>query len=316
MLIAPKFYQYHIEIIRSLESQGANVIFYPEMVYSIFYRLLAKISQKIEKYLQYKYMQSLLNEELSDDFHIVFVIRGVALSSSIMESMRDRFTGARFIMYQWDSNNQNNYQSIIKYFDNVATFDMVDAKKYGLKYLPLFYIDCFADLKGKREKKYDLVFYGAFHSDRLKIVKYFHNKLLENNMKFKSHLYITKLALFRFLITGVIPIRDVSFFSTSKVSFDEIVESYSETLAVLDVELSIQNGLSMRTFETLGAKLKLITTNKNIKKEQFYNLEKIAVIDRKKPDLDVGFIKTKIEEESDFTRFHIDSWVDQVITVD
>ena len=312
LLLAPKFYFYHAEIIKSLESLGAKVTFYPEMEYSLFYRLIKKISHSTEKLLAERYMRRVLAEVSLNTYDIIFVIRGCALTPLSLKCMHGFFPNAKFVMYQWDSMRQNNYRSIIEYFDYVYTFDMVDATEYNLAYLPLFYIKTFQKVYKKR-KIYDLVFHGAYHSDRLEIVKFFYEKCKKGDFNFKSHLYISKLALLRLVISGCISIKDIKFFKTQVISFNEIVESYRKTFAVLDVELSIQDGLSMRTFEALGSNLKLVTTNGNIKAESFYSSDRIMVIDRKNLNIDVNFFRSNIVDSQDFKEFSIDSWVGKVL---
>lgn len=313
LLITPTFYHYHTEIKKALIKAGAVVDFYPEMNYSSFYRVLSKLSF-FKKYLKDKYINSLLNSIEDNDYDIVFVIRGGSLTSSNMVILKEKLPLANFIMYQWDSTRQNNYIQLIKYFDVVKTFDMVDSQKYNIEYLPLFYTDHYKKLAtSKKDKKYDLVFYGAYHSDRLKIIKFFDNKLKSNNLTFKIHLYVTKLALLRLLVTGVISFHDLKYFKTYSVSFDDVINAYSQTTTVLDIELAIQNGLTIRTFETLGSNLKLITTNHNIKNESFYDSSRIMVIDRKNLNINLDFFNKENIINKEFEKFHIDSWLKKIL---
>ena len=314
LLIAPKFYFYHIEILKSLKRSGFDVSFYPEMLYSLFYRFSKTLSNRIDVYLKDKYIKKILKSiETDNNYDVVLVIRGCSLTPKSMKSMHMILPNARFIMYQWDSMKQNNYKSIIKYFDKVFTFDMVDAKKYGLIYFPLFYTNHFKYIVHKA-KKYDVVFYGSYHSDRLDVVKRFHKECHKKNLNFKSYLYITKLALLRLLVTRKIDIKDISFLHTHKSTLKDIIESYSRTRSVLDIELPIQDGLSIRSFETMGANLKLITTNKNIKNECFYDSKKIMVVDRDNIHIDIDFIKSNIIIDKEMKRFHIDLWLHRVLS--
>ena len=314
LFIGPKFYHYHTEVIKSLESKGAKVTFYQEMIQSIIYRFSNKLSKKLDNYLKNKYLNTILEETVEHMYDIVFVIRGGYLSSAWLEELHIRLPNAKFFMYQWDSIRQNNYLPLIKYFDKVQTFDMVDAKKYSLEYLPLFYTQHYKKLqKEKKTSKCNLVFFGAYHSDRLEIIKYIDELFKENNLIFKYHLYITRLALFRLLLTGVVSLKDIHFFKTHSVSLAEIIERYRESDAVLDIELSIQNGLTMRTFETLGGNLKLVTTNENIKEESFYDTEKIMYIDRNNLQINLDFFMKETNLNNEFEEFHIDTWIQKVL---
>ncbi len=314
LFIAPKFYYYHSDIVKSLEFQGSYVTFYPEMIQSVLYRISNKFSAMLENYLRNRYLKSILDDTKENMYEIVFVIRGGYLSPLWLEALRLKLPNAEFVMYQWDSTRQNNYLALIKYFDSVKTFDMIDAKKYNLDYLPLFYTRQYRELqKEKKVQKYDLVFFGAYHSDRLKIIKYIDKLFKKNNLVFKYHLFVTRLALFRLLLTRVISLNDLPYFKTYSVSSDEIIETYKESSAVLDIELSIQNGLTMRTFETLGAHLKLVTTNENITKESFYDPNTIMYIDRNNINLELDFFKKTRDIDNKFDEFHIDSWIKNIL---
>jgi len=76
------------------------------------------------------------------------------------------------------------------------------------------------------------------------------------------------------------------------LSADDIIDLYSCSTVILDINHPKQSGLTMRTFEALGAGKKLITTNAEIKKYSFYNEDNICIIDRDKPELNVEFFKT------------------------
>lgn len=172
LFIAPKFYGYHQEIIDYMESNGADVTFFAEDIYTPFYRFSNKIIPKLADSIKKKYIDMIVNDTVKNAYDIVFVIRGGILSSNIMEKIKINLPNAKYIMYQWDSNNQSNYENIIKYFNIIKTFDRKDAKKYNLKYLPLYYSKKYEDLKyNKKNKLYDIVFFGAYHSDRLEIIK-------------------------------------------------------------------------------------------------------------------------------------------------
>ena len=63
--------------------------------------------------------------------------------------------------------------------------------------------------------------------------------------------------------------------SFKSLSSNEIVSYYDRSNIVLDISHPGQSGLTMRTFETIGAGKKLITTNADIKNYPFYNPENI-----------------------------------------
>lgn len=315
LFISQTAHYFHTEIVNSLIRQGCKVTFYPEMIYSLFYRFSNKISLRLKIYLEKKYINKIIENIGRDSYDFVFIINGATLSKPSLEYLHEKLPKAIFIMYQWDSIRQNNYKSIIEYFDYVHTFDMCDAKQYNLIYTPLFYVDRYAEVaKNKKDIEYNLVFFGAYHSDRLEIIKQIAKLLEQNKLIFRHHLYVSKLSLLRLVITGEISIRDIDFFKTHPVSLDDIVDSYTRSDAVLDIELPIQNGLTIRTFEALGAGLKVVTTNKNIISESFYDPYRIMVIDRQNINIDMNFFVYKNEESNMYKQFHIDRWLHNIFS--
>lgn len=309
LFVAPRFYNYHTQIIDFMESYGADVTFFAEDIYTSFYRFLNRVIPKLANLLKNKYRDLILTDVELNNYDYVFVIRGGILTQSMMEKIKSKLINARFIMYQWDSNKQSNYKNIIKYFDIVKTFDQNDANYFQIKYLPLYYSKQYEKLKhNKSDKEYDIVFYGAYHSDRLSVVKYISNYCIDNNLKFKYHLYITKMGLVRLLILGILKFDDLKYLKTYSVDMKSIINVYKQTYATLDIELNIQNGLTMRTFETLGSGLKLITTNKNIEKEPFFNKKNIIIIDRDNLDLDLNFFKKPFYNDLILEKYSFENW--------
>ena len=101
----------------------------------------------------------------------------------------------------------------------------------------------------------------------------------------------------------------MAFLKTYSVKTNNIIDIYKQSFSVLDIELSIQDGLTMRTFETLGSELKLITTNKNISKESFYDQNNIMILDRKNINLDLNFFKTSFITDEKLLQYSFEHWI-------
>jgi hypothetical protein len=67
----------------------------------------------------------------------------------------------------------------------------------------------------------------------------------------------------------------------------------------------------MRTFETIGAGKKMITTNSEVKKYPFYNPNNIVVINRNNIELQKDFFLKKYENVSDevYEKSSIEGWL-------
>lgn len=308
LFIAPKFFGYELEIKKELESFGAEVTFFAEKPYSLYYRVSRHIGKRFEKKAEKSYLDTILASVESFDYF--FLIRGEIITEDFLKSLKQKNPNAKFIMYQWDSvKNNPNYVHLMKYFDKVSTFDMVDAKTLNIDYLPLFYIKKYENLELSHDKIYDIVFFGSYHGDRLEVVKKVSFECERLGLNFKHHLFIPRLALLKRLLFFKIKFEDLKYLSTKSVSTEEILESYKVTKAVLDIENPGQNGLTMRTFEVLGAGLKLITTNKKILDEQIYEKSSAMVLNREKMKIDENFLENEANTIALVKKFYIDSWV-------
>ena len=101
---------------------------------------------------------------------------------------------------------------------------------------------------------------------------------------------------------------DLKYITVGRISQERIIEAYSNASAVLDIEHHKQNGLTMRTLEVLGAGLKLITTNKNIRKEDFYSESNVLIIDRGMPNIDKDFLLRRSNIPLS-KKYSIESWI-------
>ncbi|SON50962.1 hypothetical protein [Vibrio tapetis] len=318
LFIAPVFYGYEKHITDALTSLGAKVTFLPEMDNSFLSRVAKKVSSNYWSRLQRKNLKKISTAANNDDFDYVFIIRGAGLTTDFMKYLKLSQANAKFFLYQWDSYRQNDYRDIIPYFDFVSSFDVADSKELNIPYQPLFYLPIYegVGLSKGDEKKYDLSFVGAYHSDRLNIIKFFDKEMEKDGLKFHYHLYLKKIPLLVRLISGEISLRDVKYIKTYSLTMKDVVDNYSFSKAVLDVELNIQTGLSMRTFEVLGSGLKLITTNHNILEHDFYDMKNMAVIDRNKLHYDSDLFSDRGSiMETDISNYSIFGWIDRVFDV-
>ena len=110
--------------------------------------------------------------------------------------------------------------------------------------------------------------------------------------------------------------KDFRDFSKNKIRYkklnsEEIVRYSNRSKVVIDIQLPNQEGLTMRTFETLAMSKKLITTNSEIKKYEFYNPNNICVINRQKIDIPDNFFKSKFQSLKDdfYKEYSISYWL-------
>ncbi|MDA9199462.1 hypothetical protein N9O59_05390, partial [Schleiferiaceae bacterium] len=135
----------------------------------------------------------------------------------------------------------------------------------------------------------------------------------ENNFTMFSYYYMQSKSVYFFKSLFDSAFSDFNFkeLSFKPLSVDEIVSYFKEASIVLDINHPEQRGLTMRTFEALGAGRKIITTNSEIKTYSFYDANNIFVIDRDCVVLDKAFFALDFNPIDEDTLFEmsITGWI-------
>ncbi len=295
LYIGPASFHYDQDFIKKLIDLGAIVNFFdlknihPD---TLLFKVLKKLKLKNAEAHKNKFFEKTLLKKNND---YVLVRHGYQLDAAYLEKLRAANPHAKFINFHWDSiRPQYNYLHIVKYFDKIFSFDIKDCEDHSeINYLPLFYLDIYGGFKknglhNPKEKKSDLLFIGSWrNTERYNLIKLTEKLCRQFNLRFQHYLYFSLKNQMYSAKNGVITKQAKS----KKLSHKEILDLFATTNTIIDFPSSFQTGLTIRTFETLGAGKKLITTNKNISNEPFYNAEFINIIDMDNFTLDVDFIK-------------------------
>ncbi len=281
---------------------------------SIFLRAFSTIFPALINAITDKIYSKFLSE-CAVDFNIVFVVNGQTLSPKILRILKKQYPSAKYYLYMWDSfSNRPKTIDKLVFFDSISTFDPKDAIEYSLNFRPLFFSDKKRNIKSS-EIQFDWSFIGTSHSDRYSIIK----KIISLNPTKKSFVYLYLQAKWVFWIMKLTnkslrrsKLNDFKFVPLSKL---DVAEVFSLSGAILDIEHPKQVGLTMRTFEVLGAGKKLITTNKYIKDYDFYNPNNICIVDRILPNIPDYFFDSIYQELPDSLNFKycISGWLDNVL---
>lgn len=325
LFFAPNSFGYEYEIKKELERQGAVVEFYDERPSNTsFVKALIRLNKKRIRFYTNRYFNAVISKYQPDYFDFVFVLRGEAMSPIIIQNFRSFFPSAKLILYLWDSIKNNNTLEIIPFFDKVYTFDGVDSHTYlNLNFRPLFFLPEYREIAKIPFPLIDnIVFVGTVHSDRYFFIKKIEVYLKKYNFSTDFYFFFQSKLLYlkkRFTDRSFkgLSLKDFSFVPLGKT---DLIQKVSNSSVVLDIQHPNQNGLTMRCIETLGAKRKLITTNTEISKYDFYNKSNIFIISRDyfstNKDLEElsQFIKIPYQEVDSvvYEHYSIESWVDEV----
>lgn len=319
LFISPSFFGYEIEISNKLQELGANVFFIDDRpnnnaITKAFIR--TTLGRKIIKNQLKKYFFNKLNKWNNVNFDYVFVNTPETFTNvEIISLFKMKLAGVPFILYMWDSlNNRKSTKNILHFFDKCFTFDKEDAKNLNLNFRPLFFTDKYKNI-ALNNLQNDICFIGTAHTDRYLFVKKI-TKNLGKNLNIYNYFYLQNSFLYVFnklfnkSFKSVL-FKDISFKSLSNQNVAIII---SNSKAVIDIHHPKQTGLTMRTIEVLGAKKKLITTNKDVYNYDFFNSNNIHIVDRSNPKIDLKFLEgSNIDIPLEiYNKYSIQGWIEEI----
>lgn len=289
MLIAPLFFGYYQEMIKELELMGCEVDYICDAPSnSNISKAIGRVNKNLIKGSTKKYFENkVLPKIKGKKYDNVMIVGGMtfAFTPEMIEQIKEMNPQARFTMYQWDSEkNLPSSISIHSYMDQLYTFDLNDCEQMSkYKFLPLFYTRIYEEIgKEKVDKyKYACSYIGTAHPQKFKDINMM-SDMMKNIMKkqFIYHYMPSKLKfIYHKLFAPEFKGATMDDFQTEKLSSNEVVQIFKDSACILDAPQAGQTGLTIRTIECLGAKRKLVTTNKDIKKYDFYNESNILVFD-------------------------------------
>lgn len=305
------------EIAKKLEQLGANVDYYDERPSNNnFTKGIIRLKRSLLQLKINKYYNKILLEIKDKKYDFLFVNKGEVVPEFFLEDFKKQQPNCQCIFYTWDSfSNNKNALTILKYFDKKFSFDSDDAVKYGLEFRPLFYLDFYQEIdliKNVRINN-DLLFLGTAHSDRYRISNNIANWCDKHNLKAYCYYYMQGRFVYFYK-----KMFDKTFkeFDYKKLSFEslnakDLFQLYLKSKVVLDINHPGQKGLTMRTFETIGAKRKMITTNAEVRKYKFYDPNNILIIDREDVRLTKEFFESDYKEvDKDlYKRMSLKGWL-------
>jgi hypothetical protein len=319
LLIATDFFGYAREIASLLESRGRKVLrFEDRPATDTFTKAALRIAPSLLAAKADAYFAEIAAHVRTQPIRDVLVIKGEALSVPAIRLLREALPTARFTLYFWDGygNMPADSSQKVGLFDRALTFDPVDARKDArLAYRPLFFPDRYAQLTAIRQD-IDLLFVGTAHGDRYPILRRL-ARALPPQLRFEQILYFPSRLIYRVRRIFDPRLRGArrSEFIFKPLGREEMLRLLARARVVVDIERPVQTGLTMRTFEALGAGRKLVTTNSSILEADFYNPANVTVIDRHKPAVDTAFLAAPYVSPpaSVLRRYTLSGWLDEVL---
>jgi hypothetical protein len=343
LLITPKFYGLE-KIIKSLLCEsGFEVIWLENITLPFDYHGTYSKFKFLRKLYYFVFLPDIryLKQELKkiDDlkFDILFSINAHIICPFLFRKLKSINPELYSVLYLWDSFSKYNWIKELKLFNRAITFDPKDSIKYHIEYKPNFYLKSSNSVN--QETKHDLIFVGKFNPERLTVIEkinslpdisdikfyirlwpatkiFFHNRFLYNFLE-KSGLkssWINNYLLNFEAIEGKV---NRAYIVPESLEYTVMQYHLLNSNVVLDIPYHRQSGYTHRVIEALANGRKIITTNSNISDECFYNSEQILVIDEKKPEIDVSWVKevTSFPVNKYFSGLELSEWLKSIINV-
>ncbi len=319
LLVSPKFFGYENEIRDELIHWGAIVDWLPDRPFNApMFKALVKIWPTSIFPLVDSMYERLINKYGAKYYDYILVINGQTLSSDMLRLLRSNFPAAHYVLYLWDSlNNRKHIQRNFEMFDRIFTFDPNDALSHSLSLRPLFFGRKFCmERMLNQEPRYQISFIGTAHTDRFAVVNRIRASLpLDINTYWYLYLQAPWVLSYYKIVNSDMRQARFSDFNFEPLSKEEVQLIFAQSRAILDIEHFKQRGLTIRTFETLGSEKKLITTNSDVRKYDFFLEDNICVIDRTNPVIPKKFLETPyvpltVELKN---RYSINGWLQEIL---
>ncbi|MDR1724925.1 MAG: hypothetical protein LBR28_00835 [Bacteroidales bacterium] len=325
-MFAPAFFGYEKHIKKRIEEMGAKVDFFDERPSN---NVWAKIFLRFGKSLMIgkidRYYRKIDNSIKNLSYDFVFVINIEAMPDWFIGKLKQKNEKAIFILYMWDSIFwKKNILTYADFFHRVYSFDRKDCKAHSDKLIfrPLFYLNDYAEIARNTEQnyKYDLSFTGSAHTDRYTVLKKIETAAKNHNWTFFNYMFLQRKSVFYlyFLTNRNFRHSKANEFRYRPLSKNEVLEVMSSSKVVVDIQGVNQLGLTMRTIEVLGAKRKLITTNAEIAKYDFYSPDNILIINRENPQIPKDFILSPYKEtlsQDIYHNYSLDGWIEDIFEI-
>ena len=297
LFVAPQYMELYKDITAEMERQQYKVDFIAEQSYmddpdnirgyARFAKFLTnrkKFKQKIDRI----WSQLLEKPEYGKNYDYCFVLDGQSISSVLFQVLRERNPNVKIINYLFDTTTGvYHFEKNFQYYDKVFSFDLNESKKYQINFLPIYWLPCDA----QSCPKHDIFGFGAIKDERyrlfVKLEKLAKKKGLSCYLKLYNFVNIKIMLLYRlrYVAYRLINLKNIispeallSSFSTKQVfSPNEFRRYIAGANIVVDTASRYQDGLTARFMWSLGLGKKIITTNFNVEKYDFYDPKQIFV---------------------------------------
>ena len=337
LLLCPNFYGYDKAIKAELYNLGAKFVYLKtaKIFRSSFrepgsFHFPSFLKRPFERRT---WTRNFEKEICNFSFDLFLCIENACFVKSFMSVLRLKNPNIKTILFLWDTykTQQGHFKNYRFLFDKVYSVDRTDALQYGLEYFPDFYISTPQSHVG--DYTYDISFVGtanrASTSHRIKIVDYVHPFCKEHHLH--SFLYLKvngspynssnffkrlemKMSRHRVYKQLILHYQAEQWFHFEPLALEECNKQQAKAQVILDINHKQRQGMTINCITGLAQGQKLITTNRKIKEESFYDPDMIYVLDEDSPHLDISFW-TRPNKKIDLSYLRLDNWLLHILDV-
>lgn len=267
-LIYPFAYGYIDFVVQELQSHSHITVTdiktdsikykYPNLGVKIWNGITKLFGKNIKK----EFFNKQIVQQIKEKQDIIFIIRPDLVDVSLLKELKNNTDS--FIAYYYDSCKKYPKQlEIAHFFDEIYSYEKEDIEEHNFIETTNFIYD---EKIASNEVKYD-VFNISSYDSRINEIDHISKVLFAAGLRIHFILFWFEKLSYPHLIS-----------TTKYLSLEETKKIISESKAMIDIQRLDQKGLSFRTFESLGYRKKLITTNSMVKNYDFYHPNNMLII--------------------------------------
>lgn len=257
-----------------------------------------------------KQVETQLNNDVFD-YALFFLANNYSLD--FIRYIKPKVKSGGMINYQWDGMQRYPFiYELLPFFDRAYVFNPSDLNdtKYSLLPTTNFYFDY--DLT-PLNVEYDFYFLGGNIPDRQKDIIRFANYAQNKGWKLDFNIVCSDNPNnYRQLYP-----TNINLLSQSEAkSYQDNLLAARKAKVLVDFVINSHQGLSLRTFEALGHNKKLITTNKEILKYDFYHPHNIFILDDNVDELEEFLSKPYYVIDPNIKeKYSFGNWIKYVLNI-
>lgn len=302
----------------NLKSAGFTPFLITDKVSKFRYKGLENIKNFFAKniFRNKEYKQNLLRRHFLEELesrlsaiegHLdyILVIRPDNFPVSFIKNLKTKTS--KLIAYQWDGINK--FPEVKKYFDLFNTFFCFEEVKnqQNIKLITNFYFDYLPAVHKEYNMEYpNLYFVGLYWESREEKINRFIDEISEYNVDLSIFIQYFKEPARK---NGKIS------YIQERITFEQNLEYVKKSDILLDFVDPLHNGLSIRFFEGLYYRKKVITDNITVKNYDFYHPDNIFVVENNNfKNIDTFLKKPYHDLPEDIVRkYGFSNWIQKIV---